>query len=145
MTFYLHVFLSFQDGDIPHHNYRNIRYTLELIIKILSVFYILIYILKLGILRLCTVLKTFVIYPLYCTSLRMAARLVETCRRHTKFIIWYEILLKVYIHLLVSLPSLIHQPSVSPKDRLILTDLHGVILQKTGLYINIPAATPNLG
>ena len=121
MTSYIRVFLLFLDGDIPHHNYRNIRYTLELIIKIWSVFYILTYILKLSILRLRKGLKTFVIYPLYCTSLRMATSVAETCRRHTKFIMWHEILLNVYMHLLVSLPYLIHQPSVSPKDRLTLT------------------------
>ena len=132
ITSYICVFLSFQDGDIPHHSYRNIRYTLELITKILSVFYFLKYILKLSILRLRTGFKTFVIYPLYCTSLRMATSVAETCMRHTKFVI-YEILLNVYMYLLVSLSYLIHQPPVSPNDRFILTDLHRVILQKTGL------------
>jgi hypothetical protein len=69
ITSHIHVFLSFHDSDIPHHSYSNIRHTLELIIKILSVFYILIHVLKLSILQLRTGLKTFVIYPLCCTPL----------------------------------------------------------------------------
>jgi hypothetical protein len=33
---------------------------------------------------------------------------------------------------------------VSPNDWLILTDLHGVITQKAGIYIGIAVATPYL-
>jgi hypothetical protein len=39
------------------------------------------------ILRLCIGSKTFVIRPLQCTSLRLAKRVAETCRRYTTFII----------------------------------------------------------
>jgi len=66
--------------------------------------YLQTYILNNSILRVRTGAKTFVIY----ISLRTATRVAETFRGHIMFIVYYNILLKAYMHLLISSPYLIN-------------------------------------
>jgi cellulose synthase/poly-beta-1,6-N-acetylglucosamine synthase-like glycosyltransferase len=91
------VFLFFQNGHILHAATQNIRYTVELITKYLTVFHFSIYISNHKLSKLSTLhlyigahnsLISIHIHPLQCASLNMA----DICRRAKK------------LHLLVTSP-----------------------------------------
>jgi len=54
---------------------------------------------------LCIGSKSFVTYPLKCTYLTMATRVVETCSRLNMFVIQDKIHFNINIHILVSSPD----------------------------------------
>jgi len=57
--------------------------------------------LKLSILHLCTGSTPIYNISFVSTSLRLAKRVTEKCRRRNMFVTQYKILLNVYMHLLV--------------------------------------------